>query len=209
MDEKNLMKWLSPGDLQILESILEDRYGIEGPELRQLPGEFKNSFVVMSPESARFVVKLTDVEDDSGRTHLQADLLEHLAARATGLPVPRVVRARDGAHVLTIKFDEREALLMMLTWLPGQSVSELSVPSPELLWEIGETAARFVEGLSDFGHPSAIETHEWHILDAATNARSLLPLIVDHDARSDVIRVLHWYDEVVLPTLDQLRVGIV
>jgi Ser/Thr protein kinase RdoA (MazF antagonist) len=209
MDEENLMKWLSAGDLQVLSRILEDRYGFEAPELRRLPGEFKNSFVVVNPESATFVIKLTDVEGGSGRMHMQTELLEHLAVCAPGLPVPRVVRARDGAHVVTIKIGERQALLMMLTWLPGESVSELSVPSPELLWEIGETAARFVEGLSDFDHPSAAETHEWHILDSATSARSLLPLIVDNGARSDVISVLHWYEEVVLPKLDQLNVGIV
>ncbi len=209
MDVEKLMKRLSDEDAHLLSQILEDRYGIKTGELRHLPGEFKNSFVARDRDGASFVVKITDAVSTSGRTHMQADLLEHLAQYAPALPVPRVVRSRDDAQAESVTFGEHEALLMLLTWLPGDSMAEYSVPRPELLWEIGETAARFVEGLSDFDHPSATEIHEWHILDAPTRVRSLLHLIVDNAARSDVIDVLDWYDNVVLPRLDRLPVGIV
>ena len=54
-------------------------YGVEARELRQLPGELKNSFVVLNPDGTTFVIKLTDAVSSSGRVHMQAD-----SARASG-----------------------------------------------------------------------------------------------------------------------------
>ena len=49
---------------------------------------------------------------------------------APELPVPRVVRARDGAQVVTVEIGGRQSLLQMLTWLPGANGVPTLRPEP-------------------------------------------------------------------------------
>ena len=124
-------------------------------EARTLYGERDQKFHVRAADGREFVLKVANPAEDPAVVDFQTRALLHIAAVDAGLPVPQVVPAANGEpYRWVVGPDGRRSLVRLLTFLPGRLL-ERTPPMPELLWDIGATAARLARALRGFFHPAA------------------------------------------------------
>lgn len=142
-------------------SVLDERYGLHGLDTTALGGELDENSAVLLSDGSRVVVKVSPPGADVARIRWQHELM-HLAA-AAGIRVPRVLPALDGD---TVVVRDGRAITVQ-TWLDGRTLSELDTHSPDLLEELGATAARLVRALADAPKPPDSAPRYWDALRAA------------------------------------------
>jgi Ser/Thr protein kinase RdoA (MazF antagonist) len=103
-------------------------YGLEAAA-RSLPGEYDDNFHLTSRDGRAFVLKVMHPQRERGFVDMQCAALQHLAARAPELALPRVIPTRLGEPVATIAGPgERARLVFMLGYVPA-SLSPKHVPA--------------------------------------------------------------------------------
>lgn len=127
----------------------------------------------------RFLVRLTNPAEPPAMTDFQTRAHLHVAARAPGLPVPRLIPTRDGAPWRATP----AGLMRVFTWLEGTPL-HARPRSPELARESGAALAELTAALADFTHPAADHPLLWDIRQAARLA-PLLPAIGDAAIRAE------------------------
>ncbi|OYX42825.1 MAG: aminotransferase [Rhodobacterales bacterium 32-67-9] len=186
---------LTPGRVLALVETHFARTGTLDP----LTSERDQNFRLTTPEGERFVVKIANAAEPAEVTNFQTEALQHVARRAPGLPVPRVMPARDGRVEIPLASG---SILRLLTWLDGTPLHAVA-GTPALRRAVGVTAARLTWALEGFAHPA--EDHEliWDIRNAAT-LRPLLPSVTDPDLHALCARALDRFDAEIAPALQAL-----
>jgi Ser/Thr protein kinase RdoA (MazF antagonist) len=142
------------------------------------PGRFQDLTLVKYRENAVYSVYDEARQRFALRVHrpgyhsdaeLRSELQWMSALAATGVPVPRIMPARDGALFVKIELSARPVLQIdMLAWLPGQPIGSIenigSTDTDELrahYLKVGALAA----GLHNFGEawsvPAGFTRHAW------------------------------------------------
>jgi Ser/Thr protein kinase RdoA (MazF antagonist) len=149
-------------DLEDARALLARTWGIEG-ELRPLPSERDRNFAVRAAGEDRFVLKVSNVDEDPGFLELQDAALELLAT--AGVPCQRPVASTAGETIVRWAPPESaDALLVrVLTWLPGRPLSAVAPASraEALLEDLGATMGRTARALAAFDHPAAHREFQW------------------------------------------------
>lgn len=162
-----------------LAEALRRDWGLVGA-LHPLAGERDRNFRLDRDDAPPLLVKLAHPDEDPAITGFQTAALLHLEGTAPGLPLPRMLRARDGAterpHPAA---DGRPCLLRVLTYLPGRPVAPPDAPA-ELL---GTLTARLDQALSGFVHPADGRRLLWDIREAPS-LREFLPDVSDPALRA-------------------------
>ncbi|TPG49548.1 aminoglycoside phosphotransferase [Roseomonas nepalensis] len=149
-------------DAGALARSLEARWGLRGV-LVSLGGERDRNYRLDRGEGAPLLVKVAHPDEDPAITDFQTAALLHLEAAGPGLPLPRVVRARDGATSVPFAAgDGRPCRLRVLTFLPGR-VMDAPLASARAL---GDLAARLDRALEGFAHPADRRRLLWDIREA-------------------------------------------
>lgn len=100
----------------------------------------------------------------------QVAVLEHLAARAPDLPVPRVIRTPYGAALPRLRGPCGWTTAMLTTFLPGEPLSaRRGVPAPVVI----DALARLDAALRGFRHPDAERVIAWDVSRADTASSRL------------------------------------
>jgi Ser/Thr protein kinase RdoA (MazF antagonist) len=86
---------------------------------------------------------------------LQCAALEHIAARAPDLTLPRVCRTREGATIAVADDGDAWRLVWMLTWVPGRPLAQARPHDAGLLAGVGRLLGELDRALLDFSHPEA------------------------------------------------------
>ncbi|MFJ1767026.1 aminotransferase class III-fold pyridoxal phosphate-dependent enzyme [Amycolatopsis sp. NPDC088138] len=141
--------------------VLKDHYGLTGVDVFPLGGELDENSVVRLDDGSRVVVKVSPPRADVARIRWQHELMR--LADAGGVRVPRVRAALDGESLVVTG---RRAVTVQ-SWLDGPTLSELDSHAPELLEELGATAARLVGALKDAPKPPDSPPSHWDVLRAA------------------------------------------
>ncbi len=116
-------------------------------EARALYSERDQNFHLRASDGREFVLKVANPAEDPTVVDFQTRALLHIAAVDTSLPVPQVVPAADGEpYRWVVGPDGRRSLVRLLTFLPGRLLDH-TPPTPELLCDIGATAARLARAL--------------------------------------------------------------
>ena len=115
-----------------------------------------------------YTLKLANPAESPELTAFQTLALQHVARVAPGLPVPRIVPARDGRSIVPTP----DGALRLLTWAPGTPLAHLP-RSPDLAAAIGQALGQLDAALSGFAHPSA----DHHLLWDIRNTPDLAPLL--------------------------------
>jgi hydroxylysine kinase len=176
-------------------------FGVSG-QLRALTSERDVNYHIATPEQG-YVLKLAHPAEPRAVTEFQTAALLHLERAAPDLPVPRVIRSRDGGTGVALP-DGR--WLRLLTYLEGTPL-HLSPRSPGQRRAMGWMAARLTQGLAGFSHPGADHDLLWDIRQAA-RLRPLLDMIAP-DIRPVARAVQSRFDTEVAPALPGLRWQIV
>lgn len=140
--------------------VLARHWGIAG-ELRTLPSERDRNFAVVVDGQPRFVVKVSNANEDSAFLDLQHRAMERLAA--AGVPCQLPVPSRDGREVVDIGGPGAPSLARVLTWLPGRPLATIppAERSDALLGDLGRVMGRTASALQGFNHPAAHRDFQW------------------------------------------------
>ncbi|MBP0496409.1 phosphotransferase [Pararoseomonas indoligenes] len=161
-----------------LAEALRRDWGLDGA-LRPLGGERDRNFRLDRADAPPLLVKLAHPDENPAITGFQTAALLHLEGTAPDVPLPRMLRARDGtterAHPAA---DGRACLLRVLTYLPGRPVAP-PVPARAL----GDLTARLDAALAGFSHPADRRRLLWDIREAPS-LRELLPDVADLGLRA-------------------------
>lgn len=165
---------------------------------RLLYGERDQNFHIAVPGGQDILLKIVDGQEDPRVIDLQLSALRHVARVDPALPVPRLIRTRDGDDLAQVDGHAVYAL----SFLPGAMLEGTPAALP-LLSEIGRVVARLGMAMRGFFHGAAGRRIAWDPRQA-TALRPHTHLIADREMRAIVERALDRFI-VLEPRLQQLR----
>ena len=176
---------------------------------KSLPGEYDDNFHLISSDGREFVLKVMHPARERSFIDLQCQALQHLAKRAAGILLPRVIASRGGELYTEICGANGERrLAWMLMFVPGTVLAEVRPHSEELLKSIGRLLGEMDSALQGFQHPAARRELKWD-LSAPGWIRDHIQEIPDPSRRALVEQFLALYDSEILPTLQHLRRSVI
>ena len=188
--------------------LARDLYGFVATA-RALPGEYDDNFHLVAPDGSERVLKVMHPARERSLIDLQSAALEHIAARAPDVTLPRVCRALDGATIAVVEDAGGGRLVWMLTYVPGRPLAEARPPTGELLRSVGRLLGEMDEALMSFSHPAADRPDlKWDLARAGW-IRDAVHLIPDPLRRAMVERTLDRYEAEVTPALPRLRRSVI
>ncbi|HEV7304984.1 aminotransferase class III-fold pyridoxal phosphate-dependent enzyme [Ensifer sp.] len=184
-------------ELATIRAWLSETYGIEAT-LSPLPGEHDLNYRVSASDGREFLLKL-HADGGADELDMQVAVLEHLAAKASDLPISRAVRNRAGAVTGRIELrGPRTARL--LSWLPGDIWAKAPLRDDASATSLGRLLAGLDRNLEDFVHSGAKRLYGWDI-GRADMHRKHIELIGAAEKRASVDAVLDRFTSVVLPRM--------
>ena len=165
--------------------------------------EKDDTFRVDVRDGSRFILKIAHPGESADELSFQTGLLQHVAAEAPDLPVPRSFPDRQGCHIPSVTTrggDVRRARL--LSFMPGQPLSRTGA-SPEGRQKIGALLAALRFATAGFSHPADSRPLAWNV----QNFVALEPLIrhVDNPWHRTQLNLALRRFEVIEPVLGSLR----
>ncbi|MBM1173243.1 phosphotransferase [Microvirga arabica] len=174
----------------------------------ELTGERDRNFHLRVSEAEHYVLKVSNPAEDPQVIDFQTKALLHIASVDASLPVPRVLRARDGETEWVLnRLGEEPRIVRVLTFLQGDPLHRMT-PSVTLRRSIGGYLARLDLALSSFSHPAANHELMWD-LKHASSIRDLLIHIPDAAQRGLAERFLDNFEMHVLPSMPRLRAQVI
>jgi 4-aminobutyrate aminotransferase-like enzyme/Ser/Thr protein kinase RdoA (MazF antagonist) len=190
------------------ERLAREHYGLRGA-VQPLPSERDRNFLLTAESGEQFVLKIANAADREETLDLQNRALEHLAARAPSLELPRLRPATAGAAMQRIRAaDGTEHFLRLVTYVPGKMLAECSPHTPGLLRSLGAALGTIDRALRNFEHPAAVRELKWDV-ERAGWIREYLHCIEDPQRRAIVERILDRFESDVAPELAGLRHGVI
>lgn len=144
------------------EALVRERYGLAGAFTR-FATEKDDTFLV-TPQSGRpIVLKLSNPQEDPADIALQTALLLHVEASDPGLPVPRIVPARDGSATFTIVDRAGQTrIARALSYLEGTPLDRLET-TPAERRALGALLGRLRHAMAGFAHPHDERVIAWDV----------------------------------------------
>lgn len=185
-------------------SLAQGYFGIDG-YVRTLGGERDRNFHLRDQAGREFVIKVAHPDEDPQAIDLQSRALQHIAARAPDLPVPRLIPPLSQSAIAATwsKPGERPRLVRVLTYLPGQALASSELTSAQCR-QIGSGLATLDRVLQDFVHLSEKRALLWDLQNAA-RVRNLLSAVTDLGHRKLAHKCLDNFETHVVPELPRLR----
>jgi 4-aminobutyrate aminotransferase-like enzyme/Ser/Thr protein kinase RdoA (MazF antagonist) len=186
-------------------------FGVGGADLRAaaLAGEYDSNFEIVAGDGGRFVLKVMHPARDRSFVDLQCKALDHLAAAAPGLNLPRVRKARSGEAITSLSMPGLEdktrvdRLVWMLSFIEGTPLAEARPRTDEMLESLGRLLGALDRGLAGFAHPASEREFKWDLSRAGWIEGSL-GHIEEPESRALVARALALFKEQVGPALPAL-----
>ena len=164
---------------------IRENYGIDGV-LSRLPGENLN-YLVSANDGQCVIAKIAGSDMPSDVVEMEFAALEHAGKAQMGLDLPNIIKNLDGrietrinVHVNIHNWDDKR--LILLHYVSGINLSEISDISDNLRFDLGKSLARFDQAVADFDHPAAHRKHRWDLADAGQH-HGKLELIDDLQRR--------------------------
>lgn len=159
-------------------AILARQWGIVGA-LRSLPSERDRNFALSQDGLERYVLKVSNGNEDPAFLDLQHRAMARLAA--AGVPCQLPVPSRGGADVVDVGEPGAPRLARVLTWLPGRPLAAIPAArrAPELLADLGRVMGRTAVTLQGFDHPAAHRPFQWSAEEALDVIAAHAPAVAD------------------------------
>lgn len=188
--------------------IADECYGLR-VSVTLLPGEHDQNFLLKSVEGEAFVLKIAHDGEQDGMLDFQNSVLQHLAAHAPALIIPRVCTSTDGASIVTVTdSDGNTHYARLLTFIPGKPLAATKPHAPRLLHDLGYFLGEIDRALLDFSHPAMKRALKWDLARAAW-IRDYLPYVEEPERRELFARFLTQFEEQVVPVLPTLRSSVI
>lgn len=204
-DEIRFLKCTPPNcSTSEIRALIDERYGIDG-NYGAVRSERDQNFIVSSADGVRYVVKISNVEEELEAIDFQVSALCHIAQQNPSLPVPRVICDRSGQTHHRAELGGKQHIVHLLQYIDGKPVADTpAADSPAIRQQIGTLVAELDIALQGFFHPAANQDHPWNLAGCARFS-PYTRHIVDAEMREIVAEVLDHATQVVLPTLKSVR----
>jgi len=186
-----------------LQALAKKYFDISG-SLRFLEGERDQNCHIVSADGRQFVLKVSGASEDPAVVDFQVKALLHIQRTDPAIPVPRVIRGKDGGLVYRCSSPTGHHQLRMLTYLPGVPYQRGGRPSPAGLFGVGAFLARLNRALHGFSHPAAGLFMPWDSTNGLVFNRQLRDLL-SAEVQSLIEPELQRLQEEVYPLLPRLR----
>ncbi|WP_077963082.1 aminotransferase class III-fold pyridoxal phosphate-dependent enzyme [Ensifer adhaerens] len=184
-------------ELATIRAWLKETYGIEA-SLSPLPGEHDLNYRVSAANGQEYLLKL-HAAGDADELDMQVAVLEHLAAKASALPISRAYRNLSAG--VTSKIELRGIrTARLLSWLPGDIWAKAPLHDTASAESLGRLLAGLDRSLEGFSHAGAKRLYAWDI-GRADMHRKHVELIGGADKRAAVGTILDHFASTVLPRL--------
>lgn len=171
--------------------VLKEHFGLGGVEVSPLGGELDQNSAVLLDDGSRVVVKVSRA--DVPHLRWQHELIRRVDGALGPVQVPTMRTALRGESIVVT--GDGHAVTVQ-SWLDGTTLSELDNHSPELLEELGVTAARMVRALDGAPEPPSATTHHWDPLRAPESVAGGIGSVEDPVKVAQVGRILSWHTRV-------------
>jgi len=184
-------------------AVLSRSYGLGVKSMEPLRGERDQNIAVSASDGRRYVLKIANAEEPEQALECQSQALDHIAAVDPSLPVPRLVRTRDGQGILPIAHGDEVFRARLVTYLPGDPAIEHR-GTPALRHALGTLAGRLDRALQTFEHPGADVAMIWDLCRASA-LRDHIRFIVDPAHQAIAGRVMDDFERTAAPAFASLR----
>ena len=178
-------------------AIAASRFGLTGDIVELGSNQDRNFRIDTGGE--RFVLKLANPVFSSDELLAQNAALSTLAG--SGIRIPEVVAALDGAELVEVEVAGRTLLARVLRYLDGEPLTGVGRPSAEQLRTLGALAGRVAGGLSALTHPGLDRTTQW---DARIGGE-VVDLLLEHVGQPAKREVVRQATDAALARLEPLR----
>jgi len=187
--------------------IATDVFGVSG-ELTPLWGERDQNFAVTGDPAGDVVLKISCAGEDPERIDYQTGAMQHIAAAAPDLPIPRIRPARDGQPFAQIAAaDGTQHLVHMVSLLPGSGMGAVE-KSAARLHAAGKLTGAVAFALRGYYHRAAGAPMFWDIRHLPAY-RDSLSAIAEPDLRQDLADCIDHFAQEVMPRLAGLRAQVI
>lgn len=135
-------------------------WGIEG-EVSPLASERDQNWAVRIDGVPRYVLKVTNGEDDGAFIDFQQAMMHRLTA--AGVPCPDPVPTASGEPWIEVDGH----VVWVVDFRPGMRLAEVKEPSAALFRNLGRLLAHAARALDGFEHPAAHRYLQWDVQHAA------------------------------------------
>lgn len=183
--------------------VARELYGIEG-EFKRLYSERDQNYRISNLGDPAYVLKFANSDEDPGVLDMQHQALAHVETRNPELPVPRVIRTKDGAMSDIVEdADGKSHIVRVLSYMPGIDIGDVTL-TPKLLRALGTSTAQLGKSLRSFFHPSGDHVLLWD-LKRVPELRHNTSAIANADQRQLVEGIIDHFTTEVFPHLGDLR----
>lgn len=164
-----------PLELDYVESLVREHYGILA-QAERLTGDRDENFRIRVEDGAGYVLKVPSATESTTTAGLLPAVLMHLERVARDLPVPRIVRNRDGGAQIRFSDSNGEPRIASLcTFLPGKLLMS-ATRHPAQRQSCGKLLARLGRALRPFEHAASRREIAWDMAGVPKLA-SVIPQI--------------------------------
>ena len=196
-------------DIDALLALVRAQFSAQATAVRHLSGERGMNFVVemdagVHAAPSRYVLKVSDPQENPASLALQNTTLEHLVRSAPQLPVQRIYRWHNGAHMLALPQSEPPSYARMLAYLPGVPLHQ-APSSAGQRQAVGAALGALDHALADFKHPVVNNPALLWDIHRTPELQAWLPAIADAQSRRWAEWVFGRYVDEVQPLLHTLE----
>jgi Ser/Thr protein kinase RdoA (MazF antagonist) len=162
----------------------EREFGIAG-EVRPLPSERDQNFLIADSRGGKFVLKIANSNDTAELLDFQNSAMRHVEKTVAECRVQRVVRSRGGSDIARIGNARTGTghCLRLLTWIDGEVLAKCPSRGPALFESLGANMAKVDAALCGFSHPAMGRTLQWDLRQAGMARENARLLPTDRRAR--------------------------
>lgn len=183
--------------------LLQAHYGLNGV-LQPLGSQQDLNFRVDS-DRGRFVLKICRGDYSALELQAQHAGLKHLAEHS-GVDVPRVIPANNGADLLSLEVGGQPVHMRLLDYIEGQSLTHLDYLPGSVVAGFGRLCGEMDLALAAFDHPGLERTLQWDARHANALIAHLLPVIQDDQQRALIAEAAEQAERRLLPLVAKLPV---
>ena len=203
----SIVKFAPAFTLEQAGHLAKEFYGLGG-EVKGLPSERDQNFLIHSGSGEQFVLKIANTTEQSAILEAQNQVMAHVARYESFLP--RIVTSLRGEEIETVSApDGSSHYVRLVTYLPGTPMGAVKRHTPGMLFDLGQKLGRLDQVLQDFDHPALHRDFYWDFSNGLNIIGKNSVLIKDPELRSMVVDLTVKFESFTAPCLSELRKSVI